>query len=283
MAKNKKEISTQENINLVNFVVLGMEEMKAESITIIDLTKIKNAVADYFVVCSGNSDSHVDAIAESVDKEVFINTNQNPWRKEGKQNREWILIDYVNIVAHVFKKEKRKLYDLEALWGDGIITHVKSKDAIPLPSIAEGAKKVVAQKVKAEVKTEKVADPKAKKVIKKKDTKETILAEEKPKKDTAKKAKEEAAKPAKAIVKKEVEKKAKEENAKSTKVVAKKEVSKKEVEKKSKEEAAKPPKTLAKKAAGKKEDAKKEVEKKPKSESPKAAIAKKKSATKAKK
>lgn len=227
MAKNKKEISTQENINLVNFVVSGMEEMKAESITIIDLTKIKNAVADYFVVCSGNSDSHVDAIAESVDKEVFINTNQNPWRKEGKQNREWILIDYVNIVAHVFKKEKRKLYDLESLWGDGIITHVKSKDAIPLPNIAEVAKKIVTKKAKKEAELEEVEI--VKKATKKSVVKEVIEVEAKPKKSTAKVAKVEAPKPKKVDAKKTVEKKS----------AVKKEIVVKEIEKKPKTKSAK--------------------------------------------
>lgn len=126
MAKKKEIIPQVENHNLLDLVVSGMDEMKAEKIAVIDLRKIKNAVADYFVICSGTSDSHVDAIADSIEKEVYKNIQQNPWRKEGKQSREWILLDYVDIVAHVFKKDQRKLYALEELWGDGIVTHINN-------------------------------------------------------------------------------------------------------------------------------------------------------------
>lgn len=121
MAKKKEIKQAQENNILLESVVKGMEELKALDITIIDLRKLKNSVADYFVICSGNSDSHIDSIAGEVEKQVYLDTKQNPWRKEGKQNREWILIDYVDIVAHVFKKDKRELFALEDLWGDGVL------------------------------------------------------------------------------------------------------------------------------------------------------------------
>ncbi|TAH26906.1 MAG: ribosome silencing factor [Cytophagales bacterium] len=158
-----------------------MEELKGESISIIDLTKIKNGVADYFVICSGNSDSHVDAIADSIEKEVYLKTNQNPWRKEGKQNREWILLDYVNIVAHVFKKEKRMLYDLESLWGDGIISRIEDKGqkSKPLDSyISESPKKktsINTTKVKKEKATEPVSKVAPKKKSTPRDKKEIVL------------------------------------------------------------------------------------------------------------
>jgi ribosome-associated protein len=90
------------------------------------LRKVKNAVADYFVICSGSSDAQIDAIAESIDEEVFKTLKQNPWHQEGKTNKEWLLIDYVDVVAHVFKKDKREFYSLEKLWGDAEIVSVEA-------------------------------------------------------------------------------------------------------------------------------------------------------------
>jgi ribosome-associated protein len=101
-----------------------MQEKKAQDITIIDLKGIKNAVADYFIICSGNSDTQVDAITDSIENAVYKITSENPWHREGGENREWILLDYVNVVAHVFLKERRKFYSLEELWGDAKITNI---------------------------------------------------------------------------------------------------------------------------------------------------------------
>lgn len=109
---------------LSNIVVKGMQEIKAEDIVIMDLRKVKGAISDFFVICSGNSDTQIEAIAESVEKEVKTESKENPWRKEGFTNREWILIDYVNVVAHIFNKGKRDHYAIEELWGDAIITQV---------------------------------------------------------------------------------------------------------------------------------------------------------------
>ena len=113
--RKNKEVSSQE---LSQLVAKGMLEKKGQEITILDLRKIKNAVADFFIICSANSDTQVDAIADSVEEEVYKNSKIDPWRKEGKTNSEWILIDYVDVVAHVFNKERRMYYDLEELWGD---------------------------------------------------------------------------------------------------------------------------------------------------------------------
>lgn len=111
---------------LSEVVVKGMQEKKASDIVVMDLRKVKNAVADYFVICSGTSDTQIDAIAESIDKEVSKSLKQNPWHQEGKTNKEWILIDYVDVVAHVFKKEQRDFYSLENLWGDAEIVSVEA-------------------------------------------------------------------------------------------------------------------------------------------------------------
>jgi ribosome-associated protein len=75
------------------------------------------------VICSGSSDTQIDAIASSVDEEVFKGSNQDPWHKEGIQNKEWILLDYVDVVVHVFRKDRREFYDIESLWGDAEIAY----------------------------------------------------------------------------------------------------------------------------------------------------------------
>lgn len=120
--RKNKEVSSQD---LCQLVVKGMIEKKGQDVAILDLRNVKNAVADFFVICSGTSDTQIDAIADSVEFEVHKAINENPWHKEGKANREWILIDYVDVVAHVFQKDRRKYYDLEELWGDAEMTVVE--------------------------------------------------------------------------------------------------------------------------------------------------------------
>src|SRR5688500_6974417 len=91
---------------LAELVVQGMQEKKAADIVVIDLKSLKNAVSDYFVICSASSDSQLDAIARSVEEEVHKITKQNPWQSEGRINKEWVLLDYVDVVAHIFLKDK---------------------------------------------------------------------------------------------------------------------------------------------------------------------------------
>ncbi len=106
-------------------VVRGMQEKKASDIVLMDLRNVKNAVADFFVLCTGSSDTQIDAIAESVDEQVIKETDENPWHQEGRENKEWMLMDYVNVVAHIFKKETRQFYGLETLWGDALVHSYK--------------------------------------------------------------------------------------------------------------------------------------------------------------
>jgi ribosome-associated protein len=115
----KKPVSTGlDSTELSNLVVKGMQDKKAIDIVVMDLRGIKHAVADYFVICSGNSDTQIDAIADSIEEALNKAHNLKPWKREGRQNREWVLIDFVDVVAHVFSKEKRIFYGLEDLWGD---------------------------------------------------------------------------------------------------------------------------------------------------------------------
>ncbi|MCG8319236.1 MAG: ribosome silencing factor [Cytophagales bacterium] len=109
---------------LCEIVVEGMREKKAENVVVLDLNGVKNAVASYFVICTGNSDTQVDSISDSVEELVYKNLQQEPWHKEGYQNKEWILIDFVDVVAHIFKKEIREFYSLEDLWGDAVVNHI---------------------------------------------------------------------------------------------------------------------------------------------------------------
>lgn len=118
--KKEKQLSSSE---LSLSVIEGMIEKKAGNVVLMDLRKVHNAIADYFVICSGNSDTQIDAIAKSVEETVYKKTGQDPWNREGRQNREWILLDYVDVVVHVFQKEKRSFYDIESLWGDGVFTY----------------------------------------------------------------------------------------------------------------------------------------------------------------
>lgn len=103
---------------LSKLVVEGMQDKKASSVTLLDLRGVSNAIADFFVICSGTSDTQIEAIAGSVEEKVYQNTSENPWHREGLNNKEWILLDYVNVVVHIFLKDKRTFYALEDLWGD---------------------------------------------------------------------------------------------------------------------------------------------------------------------
>ena len=121
MAKKRKGANSE---TLSGVIVKGMQEKKASDIVVMDLRRIKNAVADFFVICSGNSDKQLDAISDSIDAEVYKKFQENPWHTEGKNNKEWMLLDYINVVAHVFRKDRRSYYALERLWGDADITEI---------------------------------------------------------------------------------------------------------------------------------------------------------------
>ncbi|MDX2304294.1 MAG: ribosome silencing factor [Microscillaceae bacterium] len=122
--------SKLESKKLSRIVAKGMIEKKAMDIVILDLQHIGQAVADFFVICSGNTVTQVDAITDSVEETVYKLAEENPWRKEGKENKEWILLDYVDVVVHIFRKDRREFYTLEDLWGDAKITHISSEEEL---------------------------------------------------------------------------------------------------------------------------------------------------------
>lgn len=110
--------------DLISLILKGIDDVKGENIQLLDLREIDNTVCDYFVICSGNSNTQVNAISGSIQKVVSKELKDKPWHVEGQNNSEWILMDYVNVVVHVFQKHVREFYDIESLWGDAIITQI---------------------------------------------------------------------------------------------------------------------------------------------------------------
>jgi len=94
---------------------------------VIDLRGIENSVADFFVVASGNSTTQIDGIANSIVRSTRKNLQEKPWHQEGKITSEWVLLDYVSVVAHIFQREIRKFYDLEDLWADGVVRQIENQ------------------------------------------------------------------------------------------------------------------------------------------------------------
>jgi ribosome-associated protein len=121
----KKNISADDTIAAI---LKAIDEVKGEDIQILDLREIENTVCDYFVICTGTSNTHVNAISGILQKQVSKLTKDKPWHVEGEGNSEWILLDYVNIVVHVFQKHIREYYDIESLWGDAKITTISSNN-----------------------------------------------------------------------------------------------------------------------------------------------------------
>jgi ribosome-associated protein len=111
---------------LITEIVKGIEDVKGENISILDLREIENSVCDYFILCEGNSNTQVNAISSSIQKYVSKSLKDKPWHVEGESNAEWVLLDYVNVVAHIFQRDVRQFYNLEGLWGDAKITNIQS-------------------------------------------------------------------------------------------------------------------------------------------------------------
>ena len=107
---------------LIALILHGIDDVKGLDTNLLDLREIENTVCDYFVVCSGTSNTHVNAIVNSIQKTVREAIQDKPWHVEGSDNAEWVLLDYVNVVVHVFQKQTREFYDIEGLWGDAKVT-----------------------------------------------------------------------------------------------------------------------------------------------------------------
>ena len=111
---------------LVDIAVSALDDKKGLEIMYIDFTKAPNAVAKYFIICHGTSNVHVASLADGVIEKLRVEGDAKPWNKEGAENAEWILLDYADIVVHLFQENTRQFYNLEGLWADMKVTKVKS-------------------------------------------------------------------------------------------------------------------------------------------------------------
>ena len=109
---------------LIDAAVAAMTDKKAVNPVILDFSGMKGTVCDAFVICHGSSRIQVEAIADHAIEEVKKKTGLNPCHKEGFENAEWILIDYFDVVIHVFQEERRKFYNIEQLWADARVIRV---------------------------------------------------------------------------------------------------------------------------------------------------------------
>ncbi|GGE41354.1 ribosome silencing factor [Psychroflexus planctonicus] len=110
----------------ISLIIKGIEDVKGKDISILDLREIENTICDYFIICTGTSNTQVDAIVTSIRKTVSKDLQEKPWNIEGQSNSEWVLVDYVNIIVHVFQKQIREHYDIESLWGDAKLTQIET-------------------------------------------------------------------------------------------------------------------------------------------------------------
>ena len=109
---------------LADAIVEGILEVKGRNISVLNLQDVHNRVCDYFIICQADSSTQVNAIAGSVEVMVKKLTGERPYRKEGFENSEWILVDYVTVVVHIFQTEVRNFYNLESLWADAEVTQI---------------------------------------------------------------------------------------------------------------------------------------------------------------
>ncbi len=121
MAKRNESADT-----LIATILKAIDEIKGENVQLLDLREIENTVCDYFIICSGTSNTHVNAISGIIQKQVGKLAKEKPWHVEGEGNAEWILLDYINVVVHIFQKQTRDFYNIESLWGDAKITSIAS-------------------------------------------------------------------------------------------------------------------------------------------------------------
>jgi ribosome-associated protein len=116
------------SLELSNLIVEGILQRKGKNIIQLDFSGLHNAICKFFIICHGTSRTQVEAIADSVDEIVKKSMGIDPWHREGYENAEWILLDYIDVVVHVFQEKTRKFYRLEDLWADAIVKHFISED-----------------------------------------------------------------------------------------------------------------------------------------------------------
>ena len=129
----KKAARLSKNSKILKVIIKAIQDKKGESVVSLDLRKIHEAVADFFIICEAGSSVQVKAIADAVEEQVRQECGEAPYRHEGYQALQWVLVDYVNVVVHIFQKETRKFYRLEEMWHDGVMLEF---DDAPAPQVS---------------------------------------------------------------------------------------------------------------------------------------------------
>jgi len=123
LSNRKRKITTRltKGSKILKTIIAAIQDKKGENIISLDLRKIDEAVADFFIICEAGSQPQLKAIAENVEEQVKLRCGENPYHHEGYKTLQWVLIDYVNVVVHVMLPESRKFYKLEEMWSDAAI------------------------------------------------------------------------------------------------------------------------------------------------------------------
>jgi ribosome-associated protein len=112
---------------IVDNIIEGIRDKKGKEIVCIDLSGLENSICQYFIICHGDSNTQVNAIAQGIEKVMEEKLNEKVWRKQGFENAQWILLDYIDVVVHIFQKEFRDFYNLEGLWADGVVNLIENE------------------------------------------------------------------------------------------------------------------------------------------------------------
>jgi ribosome-associated protein len=116
-----------ESLILAETIIDGILDKKGKEVISLDLSKVNNSICNFFIICHGTSRTQVEAIADSIEDKVRIKLKEKPWHREGLENAEWVLLDYVDVVAHIFQEKTREFYQLESLWADAEQKKIESE------------------------------------------------------------------------------------------------------------------------------------------------------------
>lgn len=137
--REKKYSRLTKSSKILKVIIKSIQDKKGESVVSLDMRKIPEAVADFFIICEAGSSVQVKAIADFVQEEVKKECGELPYKHEGYQALQWVLVDYVNVVVHIFQRETRKFYRLEEMWHDGVM--LEHEDEMPKPKATRATKR----------------------------------------------------------------------------------------------------------------------------------------------
>lgn len=123
MTKDRKSAE-----NLANIAIDAIQEKIGKDVVLIDFDGVKGSLFDYYVICTANSPSHADALAEKIEEDIFKKLHIHPYKREGLQNCQWILLDYFDVIIHIFLQEIREFYNIESMWNDVKQIHFEDKE-----------------------------------------------------------------------------------------------------------------------------------------------------------